>query len=261
MRRKDGSLFPSEQNITLIRGGPGQLIGWITVVRDITERMRAEADLRMLSRSTIEVQEAERSRIARELHDGVNQMLASVKMRLRKVDDLLHKSSPAAREILSRCQRLLGLALEENRDLSHNLHPQALSDLGLKTACRDLCNEVKQRSKLVLKCRFVLPSTPLPAAVELNLFRVLQEALNNLEKHARAKHVWVRLVAQSGSIVLQIRDDGRGFRPAVGGPSKGKQPGIGLANMHQRAMSIGGTCQVESAPSKGTIITVRVPLP
>jgi two-component system NarL family sensor kinase len=260
MRRKDGSLFPSEQNVTLVRDRLGQVMGWISVIRDTTERKRAEEELRTLSRSTIEVQEAERSRIARELHDGVNQTLASVKMRLRKAEDLLGTASPAAKEILTRCERLLGQALEENRDLSHNLHPQALSDVGLTAACRNLCKELRLRTDLVVKYRFLLPGERLPAAIELNLFRALQEALNNLEKHARASKVWVSLSVKGGAIALRIRDNGRGFNAAAQTSRKVKAQGIGLANIRQRAMSIGGTCDVESAPGQGTAITVRVPL-
>jgi two-component system NarL family sensor kinase len=255
MRRRNGTAFPGEQGLTLLRDGLGHVKGWICAIRDMTERKAAEAELRMLSRSTIEVQEAERRRIAAELHDGVNQTLASVKMRLRKAKDLVANASPAGREILTRCERLLVEAIEENRDISHNLHPRGLSDLGLKAACRNLCKELRRRTELVVDFRILLPEERLPAAIELNLFRILQEAINNLEKHARATKVWVRISIQRGVIELKIRDNGRGFSEKAKG--KSNEQGIGLANIRQRAMSIGATIEIESSP-KGTSIVARV---
>jgi signal transduction histidine kinase len=96
--------------------------------------------------------------------------------------------------------------------------------------------------------------------VELNLFRIVQEAINNVEKHAHAKTVQVRIFNKGDSMMLQIRDDGRGFESKESKAGKGKWHGNGLSNMQQRAMAVGGTCEVVSAPKRGTIITVRVPI-
>ena len=96
--------------------------------------------------------------------------------------------------------------------------------------------------------------------MELNLFRILQEALNNVEKHARAKNVFVRIAGRGDLIVLKIQDDGRGFAPPAPNGAKRKRRGIGLTNMRERAAFLGGTCEAKSAPKQGTTIIVRIPL-
>src|SRR5262249_35958480 len=131
----------------------GRALGLVIVARDITERKRAEEDLRYMARRIIEAQEAERLRVARELHDGVNQGLASVKMRLSKVKEIASDLNPAAREILSRSHRLIVQALEENRRIAHNLRPSDLDELGLIAACQNFCQELQSRTNLRVTCR------------------------------------------------------------------------------------------------------------
>jgi signal transduction histidine kinase len=244
-----------------IRNEKGRLLNWVRVVRDITERKQHEQELRQLSQRIIEAQEAERLRVARELHDGVNQILASAKMRLRKVQDNATGLGPAAKEILVRCDGLLVQALEENRRIAHNLHPSVLDELGLATACRNLCKELRLRTSLTVECSIAGLSQRLAPAVELNLFRIVQEALANLEKHACAKTARLRLALHKNRITLRIRDDGCGFDPTVSRAASGRGPGIGLTNMRERAAAMGGTIDVRSAPKHGTTITVRVPCP
>jgi two-component system NarL family sensor kinase len=212
-----------------------------------------------LSQRLIEAQETERSRVARELHDGVNQIIASAKMRLRKVEDCATELKPAAREILARCDRLLVQALEENRRIAHNLHPSDLDELGWASACRNFCKELASRTALVVECHLARLSRRLPLAVELNLFRIVQEALYNAEKHAQAKTIWLRFTVGGNGIVLTIQDDGRGFDPKRAKGRKRERGGLGLANMRERARALGGGCEVQSTPKEGTRITVRVP--
>jgi len=259
MRRKDGTIFPTDHSIMPIRNEVGQLVSWVSVVRDITERKRVAEELRQLAWRIIEAQETERQRVARDLHDGVNQIIASVKMRLRKVESHVGTLSPAAGEILARCDKLLVQALEENRRIAHNLRPSDLDELGLAAACRNLCKDIQARTNLTVKCNIVPLDQRLSPAVELNLFRIVQEALTNIEKHARAKAIRLRLSFQGDSVVLRIQDDGRGFTPQRSKAGKGKRRGIGLTNMRERALSSGGTCEVLSTPEKGTTITVRIP--
>ena len=177
--RADGSKFSAELTITRIKLAGRPM--FTLYIRDITQHKRAEAELRALPQRIIKAQETERSRIARELHDGINQMIASVKMRLHKVEDSLPGLKPAAREILGRCDRLLVKVLEENRRIAHNLRPTDLDNLGLAAACNSFCNEVQSRANLQVRCQINLPSTRLPAVTELHLFRIVQEAINNIE--------------------------------------------------------------------------------
>lgn len=229
-------------------------------IRDITQHKRAEAELRSLPQRIIKAQEAERSRIARELHDGINQLIASVKMRLRRVEDSLPDLKPAAREILARCDRLLVKVLEENRRIAHNLRPTELDNLGLAAACSNFCNEIQLRTNLKFQCRLTSPSQRLQPMVELNLFRIVQEAINNIEKHARAKLVKLRIHIQGDSVVLKIQDDGHGFDAETLKLGKKMRHGLGLTNMRERALSLDGTCEIKSVPRRGTTISVRVPL-
>lgn len=258
--RKNGDRFPAEWSASASPGGNGQPAALVSVMRDITRRKRTDEELRQMPRQIIEAQEVERLRVARELHDGVNQLIASVKMRLRKVDASLAGTSPAAHEILSRCNKLLVQALEENRRIAHNLHPTDLDNLGLADACRNLCRDLQSRTNLKVKCQINRVPEWLPPALELNLFRIIQEAMTNVEKHARAKSLHARLVFQQNSVVLKIQDDGRGFDPKRAKVGKGKWRGIGLTNMRERAASLGGTCEVKPAPDHGTTVTVCVPL-
>jgi len=256
--RSDGSSFAAEFTITRIKlAGPPMFTLYI---RDITQRKRAEAELRALPQRIIKAQEAERSRIAQELHDGINQLIASVKMRLRKIDSSLPDLKPAAREILARCDRLLVKVLDENRRIAHNLRPTELDNLGLAAACSSFCNEIQLRTNLKFQCRLIAASQRLPLAVELNLFRIVQEAVNNVEKYARAKSVKLGIRIGEDSAVLKIQDDGQGFDAKTLKPGGKKHHGLGLTNMRERALFLGGNCEIESLPGRGTTITVRVPL-
>jgi two-component system NarL family sensor kinase len=256
--RADGSRFSAEFTITRIRlAGPPMFTIYI---RDITQHKRAEAELRALPQRIIKAQEAERSRIAQELHDGINQLIASVKMRLHKVEGSLPDLKPAAREILHRCDRLLVKVLEENRRIAHNLRPTDLDNLGLAAACSSFCSEVQLRTNLQFQCRLISPSQRLLPVVELHLFRVVQEAVNNIEKHAKAKFVQLQIQLHADSITLKIQDDGQGFNPKTLKAGKKMRHGLGLTNMRERALSLGGTYEIKSTPGHGTTIHVQVPL-
>ena len=255
--RSDGSSFSAEFTITRIRLAGNPM--FTLYIRDITQRRRAEAELRSLPQRIIKAQEAERSRIAQELHDGINQLIASVKMRLRKVEGSLPDLKPAAREILQRCDQLLVKVLEENRRIAHNLRPSELDQLGLATACTSFCNEVQLRTHLQFECRLISPTKRLPSDIELQLFRIVQEAINNTEKYARAKTVKLEIRIQADSVILKIQDDGQGFDVKALKPGKNLRHGLGLTNMRERTLSLGGICEIKSQPGQGTTILVRVP--
>ncbi|MGA2660149.1 MAG: response regulator [Verrucomicrobiota bacterium] len=243
--RKDGRRFPVEISVAVPSEGRGQPSGLVVVVRDITERKRTEEELRRLPRRIIEAQEAERQRVARDLHDGVNQIIASAKMRLRKVESSIALINPAATQVLARCYELLVQALEENRRIAHALRPSDLDDLGLVEACRNLCKELEVRSNLQVSCQITEPAKRLPPAVELDLFRIIQETLSNAERHAQATAVSLQMAIQDGSLELSIRDNGRGFGLKRADASRDKRRGIGLTNVRERAAALGGVCEID----------------
>jgi PAS domain S-box-containing protein len=256
--RADGSRFSAEFTITriMLAGHPM----FTLYIRDITQRKRAEVELRALPQQIIKAQEAERSRIAQELHDGINQLIASVKMRLRHVESSLPDLKPAAREILHRCDKLLIKVLEENRRIAHNLRPAELDNLGLAAACSSFCSEVQSRTSLAFDCEISSFARRLPPVMELHLFRIVQEAINNITKHARAKSVKLQIQSQKKSVVLKIQDDGQGFDAKAPRSGKKMRHGLGLSNMRERALSMNGICEITSWPGRGTTIIVRVPL-
>jgi signal transduction histidine kinase len=258
MKRKDGTSFPVQATLVPIRNEEGQVVTWVGVFRDITERKMTEASLRQLSRRIMEAQETERERVARDLHDSVNQVIASARMRVRRVAENA-RLNPAARELLARCGELLVQALEENRRIARDLRPADLDALGLAEACRNFCRQFQARTNLVVRTRLARFTQRCPPATELNLFRIIQEALNNVEKHARARNVRLEIARQRGGLMLRIQDDGHGFDSNAAKLARRRGEGVGLANMRERATILGGTCEVESVPNQGTTITVRVP--
>jgi PAS domain S-box-containing protein len=238
----------------------GQVMGTVGIAREMTEHKRLEGELRLLPRRIIEAQETERQRVARDLHDSVNQILASAQMRLRKVEESGTEFRPSTREILARCRDLLVQALEENRRIAHDMRPSDLDMLGFAVACRNFCQQFQARTNLTVTCRLGRLGQRLAPASELNLFRIVQEAFNNVEKHARARKLRLNLSARGESLLLRIEDDGRGFNPKAPRTGEGRRSGIGLTNIRERAAAMHGSCEVESAPGRGTTITVRVPL-
>lgn len=258
--RKDGRKIWTSVNGHVVRDAAGKVQYYECTCQDITQRKAAELELRRLSHLIIEAQEMERQRVARELHDGVNQLLASAKMRLNKIGDRLSELGPATREILNRCESLMVQALEENRRIAHNLRPADLDHLGLAETCRNFCRELARRSGLKVRCRVEGLSKRLPPHMELNLFRIVQEATNNIQKHAHAKSVYVSLSGRGEMLRLQIKDNGRGFDRAKLKRGKPEHSGVGLTNMRERVSAMGGVCTVESVLKKGTTITVQVPL-
>lgn len=259
MKRKDGSLFPAEHSIVFTQNDSGRIINSVIVIRNIQTRKRFEEELLGLPNRIMEAQEAERKRVARELHDGVNQLIASAKMRLQKVEERVVSINPAAKELLSRAFNLMVQALEENRRIAHNLRPSDLDELGLASACQNFCNQVQARTNLRFFFDFDGQRHRLPQEAELHLFRILQEAVNNIEKHAKAQTVHVKLTVRSESVILRIKDDGCGLPSAPSAP-KDQWSGMGLTNMKERASLLKGTFDVTSSSENGgTTITITAP--
>jgi PAS domain S-box-containing protein len=225
------------------------------VVTDITERIEAERARQDLSRSILSAQEQERQRVARDLHDSVNQLLSSAQYRLnssRYSNGPTNGSLRPVRELIER-------AIAEVRLISRNLRPGELDDLGLVAALRSLTHEFRKRTRIAatLKSSMAACPAPVPKEVELTIYRIAQEALANVEKHSRATSVRIELNCLRTQVLLLICDNGKGFARR---PASGTKSGWGLENMNERATLLGGTFEVTSLPRKGTRIVVRLPL-
>ena len=226
---------------------------------DVTEKVRAEEALRALPHRIIAAQETERRRVARELHDGVSQLLASVRFRLLAVEGWLHDhADDTLRREVTRAKSYLTSALNEVRAISHNLRPRELDDLGLVAALQSAAEALLEGSTLRIECQLTTLRQRLPADVELAFYRIFQEAMTNIHKHAGAKRVMIRLFREAGGVTLSIGDDGCGFAAAARKPRSARSC-LGLVNMRERAEFIGGTLTVTAVPREGTTIEVWVP--
>jgi PAS domain S-box-containing protein len=223
------------------------------ILRDITERKRAEEELSTLSRRLIRAQEAERALLARELHDDVTQRMAVLAIELGRAES----SAPAGvqSETLRAVREGLVRLSEDIHSLAYQLHPAVLEELGLAEALRTECERKGRHGGVAV----TLHLDPAPAAVgkdaTLCLYRVAQEALNNVVRHARAQTASVTLRQVDGGLVLAVRDDGAGFNPG----EPGNRGSLGLVSMRERLRLVNGTLDIDSAPGQGTVVLAWVP--
>ena len=226
---------------------------------EVKERNRAERDLRNLSAKVLRIQDEERRRIARDLHDGVGQTLAGALMALSQASSS-PQPLPADRQSgLRDTEDLLQQAIREVRTVSHLLHPPLLDESGLLSAVRWYAEGFSKRSGLKLTLEFDEPTSRFGRDVETGLFRIIQEALTNVHRHSRAEAVNIKITSASGRLTLSIQDDGEGIPQDALQMSNGRQ-GVGLSSMRERSALLGGTFAVEKN-SCGTLIVVSVPLP
>jgi two-component system CheB/CheR fusion protein len=259
-RREDGSRFPLEISLNVIdRSGVKLTVAFMT---DITERQKLEklseayrAEIRALAGQLITAQEEERRRVSRELHDSLCQQLVSLALEIESL-----AASPATRDVTRTRLRALGERAvkmsEEARHIAYALHPAVLDDLGLVVSLKGLCDEFSNTEKI--KVGFTAGDLPdlLPQKVASGLYRITQEGLQNVAKHANAKRLSIFLGVNKQNLVLSIKDDGVGFSPEA---VKGKG-GLGLVSMGERARIIGGALSIDSRPGAATRIAVTVPL-
>ncbi len=222
--------------------------------REIATRQN---ELVELSKKLTSAEEDERKRISAELHDSTGQLLATAKMKLELITEQVAQSQPETGEVLEETVALLSSALDEVRNISHGLHPSLLDELGFVSAVRWLARKTSQLSGIDVRLRVKGFKKRLPASIETPLFRIAQEALNNLARHSRASKATVALSASDSNVKMAIRDDGIGFNPA----KEYKNPaGLGLRTLKQRVRWLGGEFKLESGPGKGTSLEVQIPL-
>jgi len=224
--------------------------------QDLLERLqRNEREFRRLGRAVWRVQEDERRRLARDLHDGVGQNLTALKHRLVQLGAALPADDAALRARFDQAIALCADTLEDTRSMSRLLRPPILDDLGLEAALRWLVRSQGESSGADVALEMeALP--PLDGDLQTLLFRVAQEALNNVAKHADAREVMLRLVVRGGLLQLQVVDDGRGCDPAA----VLQAGGSGIGGMRERLRLYGGRLELHSVPGEGTRLRAVVPL-
>ncbi|MFD1987405.1 histidine kinase [Mesorhizobium newzealandense] len=226
-----------------------------TGIRAKESELRVSYDqVRQLAGRLIYAQEEERTRIARELHDDVGQRVASLSIGLSSLKRrVLNPDDTARSELSGLQQQVVGLA-KDLRDLSHELHPGALEHVGFLEALRGRCDEINSESGTRVDVEVADGWSEVADEIELCLYRVAQEALRNITKHAHATTVRIWLARRNGEVVMRITDDGRGFQES----GSNGQPGIGLLSMRERVRMLEGSFEVESS-SRGTVATVVIP--
>lgn len=256
MLRPDGSVIWLEESVHGFFDSKGGLRRTIGMVADVTERKLAEEAVSSVSRRLIEAQEQERARIARELHDDLSQMMALLQIGLTKLEQDTSGLSSQTRQQLHALGEVSMEVSSSLHDLSHQLHPSKLDVLGLTACIGSFCREFSQRHKL--EVRFVHHNIPgdIPKDVRLCLFRIVEEALQNVSKHSGVEEAKVELSGHANGIDLCVSDNGAGFTLE---PVK-RESGLGLISMRERVRLVGGQLSIESKPSQGTQIQVRIPL-
>ena len=260
LRASDGSLLPVQVSIRRLarNGSQRALVG--VVVTDTSQARRSEEALRKLSQRLVQAQEAERGRVALELHDHVTQLLCAILFRCQALTDKLAGSGGRAVAEAASLREMVARTAQEVERISRDLRPSVLDELGLIAVLRATGKEFAHRTTVAVTLSCGRLASRLPPDTELALFRILQEALRNVDAHARAKRVTVRLGSRGALVRLTIRDDGIGFEPDHdASPRKGKGH-LGLLSMRERAAYVGGTLTVKSARRAGTEIEACIPL-
>lgn len=262
-----GREVPIEVSASMVRDGVRGITGSVLVFRNVTERRRYEEglqksqnELRSLAAHLESAREAERTRIAREIHDEFGQLLTGFKIDLVWLEKKLSAQPEVPRTTLQEKVRtmtgLLGDMVLCVRRIAAELRPGVLDDLGLADAIEWQTKDFQRRTGLKAQVSAELSEVPLPREIATALFRILQESLTNVARHAGAQNVRVKLVEQDGQIILQVSDDGRGITAA----ELAKSGAFGLMGMRERVLPLHGQCEIHGVPGRGTTVCVTVPL-
>lgn len=262
-RRRDGSLVEIATMLSPIYDGAGHLVGVSAVVHDITERRRSEASLRenetqlrALARHLESVREEERAHMARVLHDELGQALTAVRLDLGWVGRRLPAKSVALRTKLDEMVALIDATIVASRRLVADLRPPILDDLGLVPALEWYLEHFQERAKVQVQLDVAAEPIAVAGPVAVTAYRIVQEALTNVSRHAEAKRVTVRLGTRSDALLLEIADDGKGIRT----DTVGNAQSFGIIGMRERTAAHGGTLEIGRSPAGGTLVRATIPL-
>ncbi|HEY8967993.1 MAG TPA: PAS domain-containing sensor histidine kinase [Puia sp.] len=257
LKRDDREIF-LECSSSCIKGADDQLMGYVSIYRDITlqkslEKMLVEEEVRKkreIIKAIMEAQEKERKEISSELHDNVNQILTTCKLFLE-----IARNNPADARFIDGCYQNIQMVIEEIRNISHNLTPYTLKDLGLAAAVHDIVQKINQSGKLSIRLLSFqnLTEEAISPDIKLAIFRIIQEKINNVLKHAQATELSIDLSVYNGRINVVLTDNGRGF------DEKTIKRGMGLNNIQNRVEYYKGSFQLKTAPGEGCELRIELP--
>src|SRR5580704_17160788 len=237
------------------RDAEGHIVRWYGTNTDVEDRKRAEEELRQHSGQLLRLQDEERRRIARELHDSTGQDLVALATTLSQLRAFIPSSSRKSRKLASQCQALVDLCIREVRTLSYLLHPPMLDEAGLEDAIRHYAVGFTERTGIGVELNISPRVARMKPDVELALFRVVQESLTNIQRHSGSPQAKIRIECDLGKIRLEISDKGSGIS---GSGKMFSGLGVGIPSMHERVTLIGGQLDIESS-SSGTTVRVTIP--
>jgi signal transduction histidine kinase len=233
----------------------------VAVVQDISARKHFEERVHGLSQQLLRGQEEERRRISRELHDGIGQNLSAVKVGLDS--QVLNKldGSPETKEKAQALSRLLGETIEGLRDMAHTLRPAGLEQLGLVKAVLQFCEEFEAKNRIAVDLVTAgIDDRALDYDTRIALYRLVQEGLINIKKHAEATRASIRLISSFPNLILRIEDDGCGFDVEKRKEASGAEKRLGLSSMEERVSLLAGQMKIDSQPGRGTRIAIEIPV-
>lgn len=258
--RRDGSRIVVASRWTAWRNAQGEPIGWLQINTDITERRRVEDGLRAMSARLLHLQDEERRRIARELHDSAGQLLVALKLNLAMVQNAVKDAAGDAARALNESADLTDQLSKELRTISHLLHPPLLDEAGLPSAIRWYVEGFAQRSQVGVDLQLPDDMGRLPRDLETAIFRIVQECLTNIHRHSGSRIATIRITRDAERLTLQVRDSGKGMPvERRDGTSAPLRPGVGLQGMRERVRQLGGRLDVSSG-RRGTTVTAVFPL-
>lgn len=253
--RKDGTEFSAEASISKLT--VRDKATFTVIVRDVTDRLMTERQLQSLATQLLVVQEEERRRIARELHDDINQRLALLMIEMEKFESDQTFSTGQNRDITRSLAQQLARISDDVRHMAYRFHPSILDDLGLSAALDQLTQEWSAKTGIKVVAVQEEKASLLPRNVASCLYRIAQESLRNIMKYAQADRVELELTYDGPEVTLSIYDNGVGFDHKE---VQIHHSGLGLVNMRERVRSVGGHLDIQSEPGRGTHITVQIPL-
>jgi PAS domain S-box-containing protein len=274
--KKDGSRFWSNVVITPLRDDTGTIIGFSKITRDLTDRKvlqdriqqhaeeleKAQQNLRRLSGQLLQVQDDERRRLARELHDGAGQILAALNMNLESLHEAIkNQIAPNLSRRLAESIRLANQVIKETRTLSYLLHPPLLDEAGLRDALHWFVGGFIERSGIQTELEISPSFSRLPRELEITIFRITQEALTNIHRHSGSAKARIQLIWDMNEVLLTITDEGKGMPSATAPeePKKNRKLGVGIAGMRERVSQLGGRFEI-AVGNPGTIIKAVFPM-
>ncbi|MBW2200971.1 MAG: PAS domain S-box protein [Deltaproteobacteria bacterium] len=257
---RTGLIYIDVQITPLIHTDKTAFRGYLVQIQDISDRKQAETHIHNLTHDLIKAQEGERQKISRELHDRVAQDLSTLKIRFDTLFDDTSEISNKIRERVTQLGKILQSSIAGVRDLSYDLRPPGLDQLGLVRTIFQYCEDFSEKSGVRVDFYSAgVDDLRLNFDTEINLYRLIQEGLNNVKKHADANRVTIRMVASFPNIILRIEDDGKGFNVEKRWATAVNEKRMGLQSMKERVGLLNGKMRIQSRPNSGTKILVEIP--